>query len=124
MFEVVEPLMLSPGEKQKERYVEVSLSNTTDSAIISVDITKALSFKIRELMHKKQPNFLPLFSYTSCVTNIALFEDHFKIAVQYVSQEPCVVGIRMDSEAKWRLELTQNTLKADGVPTENYLSSG
>lgn len=107
VFEIAEPLRLAHRETHKEKYVEVDLKQQGDSGVFSVKLTKELAQRVKELLARKKPNYLPLFSYTTCVQNIALFEDHFKIAVEHVDNEPCVVGVRVDGDVLWHYEATE-----------------
>jgi hypothetical protein len=116
---------MAPGETHLEKYIEVDLPLPSDSGIISVALTKVLSHRVKELLARKKPNFLPLFSYTSCVQNIALFEDHFKIAVAaYMGNESCIVGVRIDAEVEWHFEKSSIQLRASKELYENYLNEG
>jgi hypothetical protein len=50
-----------------------------------------------------------IFTTSPCVKNIALFEDHFRIAVEK-TEEVCIIGIRKNIEAQWSLKKATNTV--------------
>ena len=101
--------------------MEVDFAKLGESGVLSIGITKELGAKVKELQARNKTDLLPIFSYTTCAKNIALFEDHFKIALEKVSDEPCVVGVRIEGEVRWYYEKSSLRLITTALSSEDYI---
>lgn len=106
--------MLGSGSKLTSRFVEISDVNFT-RGVVSVLIENDLESQVRLLYNSDDIGKL-IFATSSCVKSIALFEDHFRLAVQH-SEQSCVIGLRRNIDARWSYRPSPKSVE---LPTRRY----
>lgn len=63
-----------------------------------------------------------MFTYSACVQNVALFEDHIVIALKHTSSDPCIVGLRDGTKENWNYIESRTDLTDKSTEYYGYIS--